>query len=247
VAKTQADRDLERWTSGKEQRQALIAELERRPHEEQVARGAELRRRLGTAAPKAVVRMSGNAGAGLRRAFDGQALDEWTYCQAEGVALPIYVRLGETPTGEIVATGLVIGPREQDTRDRKARPMSIIRAQDLRIPLAAIVGEMAGVWKRTGIGAGPAGLSGARARPGKKGRGDQFYRDVAAQYRKAMKDHPATPTKALFHSTFPMVKPSTVKLWLRVARERGFLGRAEQGRPGEGAERKVGRGKARKR
>jgi hypothetical protein len=153
-----------------------------------------------------------------------------------GFPLPVYIRVDQRPdTGEIVCSGLMIG----------VAPGSVVRAEDLRLPLAQTLSQMKRVLELIGSRRGPDGrvITGlaawtegavppaAHIRPGARGRGVDFYRDLAARYRKAMRVQPAAPTKLLLAEY--RVEDSKMRYWLHEARKRGILGRSEKGKAGE--------------
>jgi hypothetical protein len=166
----------------------------------------------------------------------------WTKVTGGGLDMPLYVRLGHID-GRLACTGLVIG----DTDPR--HPPREVTTRSLRVPLAAIVAEIArfrdhdnddeitheltrGVREfiRSELHDTPTGRP--RARPGAQGHPDEFYEEVASRYREAVKHHPRSPTKALA-AEYPNYEASTVRYWLRVCRQRGLLGRSEPGKGGE--------------
>lgn len=179
------------------------------------------------------------ARAPIKLAFNDEHLAAWRRVEVQGISMPVFLRLSFTPDREVVCTGLVIGIEPEGT---------IVRAKDLRIPLAAIVAELAAELAQARAIYGPKNLpdfiikkfspaAGPRARPGARGHPEEHYRGVVARYRQALKDHPSTPTKALI-AQYPNYDEATVRYWLRVARKRGLLGRSERGKPGEARRRR---------
>lgn len=179
---------------------------------------------------------------GHLQAMEGQH-GPWVKVTGRELDQPVYVRLGQDDAGRLVCTGLVIG----NIDDR--RPDQEITARSLRIPLAAIVSEIA----RFRDGSDPDAYGSIaravrafirdelretssnvrpRARPGAQGHPDEFYEDVAHRYRQAVEEQPRSPTKALA-AQFPNYEEATVRYWLRVCRQRGLLGRSAPGRAGE--------------
>ena len=60
-----------------------------------------------------------------------------------------------------------------------------------------------------------------RARPGRAGHPDSFYRKVAAAYKRAKREHPSAPIQALMdelHASEP-----TVHRWVRTAEKKGYM------------------------
>jgi hypothetical protein len=65
-----------------------------------------------------------------------------------------------------------------------------------------------------------------RTRPGRRGYPDDHYRQVAAAYQRAKRQHPRAPIRALMDELH--VSEPTVHRWLRIAVERGFLKEEER-------------------
>jgi len=178
---------------------------------------------MGTAAPR------------LRRMADRD--DTWYEVTGGGLTAPVMLRLGQAADGRLVCTGLVVG--HEPPADGEP---SEITTRSLRIPLASIVqtiarrmedpdGDLAKL-RRFVLDQTPA-AGGPRVRPGRHGHPAEHYREVAAAYREALRQHPDAPTKALA-AMYPNWSEATVRYWLRMARERGLLGRSERGKAGEG-------------
>jgi hypothetical protein len=164
----------------------------------------------------------------------------WVRAAGGDLPQPVLVRLGLSDDGRLVATGLHIeAPSE-------------LAARDLRLPLAWIVGEIAarrpdvfksllaerleyadrikrarGKMDTLRAAAQPVGRPVMRrARPGRRGHPDAHYRQVAQAYRRAKRQHPRGPIRALMeelHASEP-----TVHRWLNTAVEKGFLEKEER-------------------
>jgi hypothetical protein len=87
-----------------------------------------------------------------------------------------------------------------------------------RLPLAAIAAAFEDFPDSF---AGEPDLGAEPARPGRRGRPDDFYRRVAAQYRAALARAPTKPVQSMANRTGR--NPSTVHRWLTRARELGYL------------------------
>lgn len=158
----------------------------------------------------------------------------WWRVSGGDLLVPVLLRLGRTPEGQIACTGLALGI---DTD-----PPPRLTATALRLPLAAIVTDIAQVLgheyqeKRFEGGtaiefAGVEHLLGhlvdnaptvvvPRTRPGAKGHTDARLREVVGVYRRALKEQPAAPTKATAAAT--NYSEANVRYMLRAARKRGM-------------------------
>jgi hypothetical protein len=156
----------------------------------------------------------------------------WTEVEVDGIAMPVFVRLAQRDSGEIVCTGVIVGVKPRGT---------VVRAQDLRIPLAQVTTEIVSVWRV--LESGVAGFLDPQqprpvARVRRPRRRDRaFFEELARHYRAAMKlaEWRGAPTKYLreHDDAYRGVKDSTLRYWLHQARELKVLRRSEKGRPGE--------------
>lgn len=185
-----------------------------------------------------------------RATFGRASQSAWWRVTGGSLDAPLLVRIGRR--GDVIAcTGLAFGVDDGASRARGSAPM--VTTTTLRIPLAEIVGTIARTptrgYKVTRAGRStmvefdnPRGLlgyfvdAGPRATPrvrlGAKGHPPEHYEELVRRYRKALRTHPAAPTKAVCEQ-YPNFKPVTVRYWLGVARRRGLLGQAAPGRAGE--------------
>lgn len=165
----------------------------------------------------------------------------WYRFSGAGLPFPVYATFGESETGKLVVTGLLLGAEPGDTVP--------ITAQALRrIPVAELTDSFTRTARRLAESGDPLaaalaeqmrapGYRGPRAHPGRRGLGDEYYRHVAELYREAVRRDPREPTKTLAgwlarreRREIPM---STVRRWLQEARRRGFLGDSLTGKAGE--------------
>lgn len=184
-----------------------------------------IRTYMGTAAPR------------LRRLADRQ--DDWYEVTGGGLTAPVMLRLGRAADGRLVCTGLVLGhdvpvdgpPPEITTRSLRISLASIVQTIARRAENRASTNPMDKLGRFVIDRTKPAGPP--RVRPGRQGHGAEFYEEVTAAYRRALRQHPEAPTKALA-ANYPGWSEAAVRYWLRVARDRGLLGRSERGMAGEG-------------
>jgi hypothetical protein len=184
---------------------------------------------------------------------------QWVGVETGGAAGNVLVRLGTSPEGRLVATGLIVGPTDSGE----------LTARSLRaIPLAQIITVLAGliaqyqddpedipgvVWeaspdevsrgaRRKSYRSFEALISdlvlaradryeGPRARPGPKGHPPEHYERVAAAYREALIASPRAPMKALAKQLH--ASDATVRRWVQRARDKGLLGPSMPGKAGE--------------
>lgn len=162
----------------------------------------------------------------------------WTEVTVAGVSMPVFIRLARRKdASEIVCTGVIVGVKP---------PGTVVRATDLRIPLAQVATEIQGLWKILGDADGlldqhrpPAA---ALMRPGRQGRDRAFFEQLAAAYRRALEleEWRGAPTKYLREHVYH-VSDSKLRYWLNKARELGVLGRApRRGTAGERPTRRKG-------
>jgi Transposase C of IS166 homeodomain len=176
-----------------------------------------------------------------------------SWIQAEGNGLPhrVFVRLETTEDQRLVASGLLIEVEpgnELTTRDTRV-PLARIVAEfnaaasrpatykRLRRQLFGIKTESeaedawqpeAGGWLAADFVAVSARKRPVRRQsPGRRGLPEDHYKTVADAYKRAKRQHPRSPIKAVM-SELHAAEP-TVHRWLRTARERGYL----EKRPGD--------------
>jgi len=130
--------------------------------------------------------------------------------QVEDPALPgsVFIRTGSLE-GRLVCTGLTI----TSDVELAARDLRRIKLPDI---LEAIARPRKGPWLTALLHEQP-----TRARPGRRGYPDSHYRQVAKAYRRAKRQHPRAPIRALM-AELDTSEP-TVHRWLRTATEKGFL------------------------
>ncbi len=195
------------------------------------------------------------------KAFERAGRSTWWQVTGGDLPAPVLVRLGPTPEGEIACTGVVVGIDDEGKQ-------RAVTASALRIPLAGIVSELTqGIRRDYKLERGERSVSFKvehfeqilgfladsappitvpRVRPGVRGHSDEHFREVVTRYRRALKDEPFAPTKAVI-AQYPNWSPAAVRYWLRIARKRGLLAKSEPGRPGEAGKGKGRDGKTRKR
>ncbi len=140
------------------------------------------------------------------------------------------VRLGKSPDGRPVCTGLVLGAFDEDE----------ITARGLRdLPLVQFLSHI-GRWQevREESGAFSKGFKRytPKLRRGPQGLDDEHFKKIADLYRTALRLQPRAPLKAmqeLLGKGGYVPSDSTIHGWVRQARLRGFLGKAVIGKAGE--------------
>jgi hypothetical protein len=172
-----------------------------------------------------------------------------TWVRAEGPELPfpVYVRLGRDDEGRLVTTALLVG----GDRVLTARELREVRLADIANRFAAevskpatysrLVSEYFGGVTHRWAGKPPARVPRAlqqllpeledkrpvaRVRPGRRGHPPAHYREVAKAYRRAKREHPQAPIRALIrelHASEP-----TVHRWLNRAVKDGYLKESER-------------------
>jgi hypothetical protein len=173
----------------------------------------------------------------------------WIHVEGGDLPHPMSVRLGVRADGQLVATGVVIDADEgvevttRDLRLSLAQILSEFAATVARpSEKRRLYGELHGhpefadderfqQWSEDHPGSAVDFLDvGARLRavkrPGRRGWSDDHYREVAKAYRRAWREHPRAPIRALmeeFGSPGSPAPESTVHRWIRTARAKGFL------------------------
>jgi hypothetical protein len=133
-----------------------------------------------------------------------------TWMRVEDTTLPrpLHIRVGQAD-GRLVCTGLLI--ESEPERELTARELREIKLPEI---LTALTRPRKSRWLNEHLAQQRVPQ---RARPGRRGYPDSFYRDVLKQYRRVRQTHPRAPIQALMlelHTTEP-----TLHRWLRKARE----------------------------
>jgi hypothetical protein len=168
----------------------------------------------------------------------------WHRVHADKLALDVVVRLGVGEEGRLGCTGVMLGIT--DDREVTARALRTVPLGEIMTAVAAFVsGVGAGddplsraVMKHYGqeLLAGTAGgLETQRRpqRPGPSGWTDEHYAHVAKTYREALRSAPRGPVKSSARTL--NASESTVRRWIKTARDRGLLGESVPGKAGETA------------
>jgi hypothetical protein len=159
----------------------------------------------------------------------------WWLVSGGDLAVPVLLRLGRTPEGQIACTGLALGIDSETPPRLTTTVLHNIRLTEMVSQIAQALGhqyreqrvkggvavEFDEVQQLLGylVDRGP-GVTVPRARPGAKGHSDEGLRRVIAVYRRALKEHPAAPTKAT--ATAMSYSEANVRYMLRAARKRGL-------------------------
>ena len=135
---------------------------------------------------------------------------------------PVCVRLGEAPDGRLVMTGLLIGFPE---------PVEITARSLRMIPVAPLLADLArDEFSREVFGYTAQPLR-RPVRRGPRGLDDRHFEEVAATYRRAVKEGPGR-TVMRFRELWP-TSEATARRWIQRARDKGLLGPAQPGKAGE--------------
>ena len=159
----------------------------------------------------------------------------WWRVSGGDLPLPVLLRLGLTPEGEVTCTGLALGVDADIPPRLTATALHSIRLAAIVSQIAQVLGheyrerrfkggtavEFAGVEHLLGhfVDHAPAVVV-PRARPGAQGHSDASLREVVAVFRRALKEHPHAPTKATAAAT--NYSDANVRYMLRKARNRGL-------------------------
>jgi hypothetical protein len=170
----------------------------------------------------------------LRKAFDElEGSDTWLKLEGGDLSYPILVRLGVVSDGSLAVTALIAGAFGEPG------PITFRSLRDIRIgdildtvpkpknPNNMTVAELAGALVRK---TSPR-VRGSKKKPG-PALSDDHFREVAERYRVALVTDPRAPVVAVA-AQYPHTPVETVRRWVRVARQRGFLGQAQSGKAGE--------------
>lgn len=159
----------------------------------------------------------------------------WTVFVAAGPDYPfeLEVRIGMLPDGRFACTGLRInnGDHESEITTRTLYAIKLpdivreaVRASHAEYSRFMLGYEIPEVAKRNL----------PRLRPGPPGYDDTFFREIADLYKESMREDPANPYRH-FRAQWRGKPPSlsTARRWVQRARDKGFLGAAIPGKPGE--------------
>jgi hypothetical protein len=163
----------------------------------------------------------------------------WIRAQGGGLPHPVTIRLEVGADGRLLVTGLLVEAKHELTaRDLRFRLASVVTefsaATTKPATLKRLVRERIGIeveWEREP----PASLDPdwrklllpevrerpRRTRPGPRGHDDDWYRQLAREYRLAQREHPQRPIQALIEAR-GYSEPATHRQ-LREARKRGLL------------------------
>lgn len=189
----------------------------------------------------------------LGTTFEGLGADWWIRVEGGDLSQPALVRLGRSPEGALVCTGLLLGAegRHEVTarglRDiRLAEVVSALaataqRARRVRKPLPRESDSINAFYRAligTALDDGPLAAP-PKLRPGPRGHPREHFKAVAERYRRSLLLQPRAPIKALALEL--NASEATVRRWVQRARDMGFLGHSVMGKAGE-----AGRGRGRR-
>jgi hypothetical protein len=168
----------------------------------------------------------------------------WIRVEGDDLPHPVLFRLGVGEDGQLIATGLLIAAeRELTTRAVRLPLASIVSRfaaevvakpstyKRLQAELSGHDFEKDARWRAwTAEGAAPTDFVShprtgpvqvPRVRPGRRGYPDDHYRQVAKAYRRAKRQHPRAPIRALMEEL--NASEPTIHRWIGIARDKGFL------------------------
>lgn len=175
-----------------------------------------------------------------KETIEALATDEWLVVEFGKLRERAFLRFAKSTSGEIVCSGLILGAERRD---------EVITARRVRaFPLAQILAharfdDKASVrrWLELNL-AGADALGPPIFRPGPKGHPREHYEQVAALYKRAVREAPDAPVKQVAKQLrTPEGNPTpepTVRRWLQRCRQMKLLGPSRPGRPGRHSKRR---------
>jgi hypothetical protein len=174
--------------------------------------------------------------------------DDWLSVEWPGAPFPVLMRLGWSPQGQLVCSGLLVGggqPGDPKAGMQRGRAGVEIPASSLRlIPVGALLDalgrrraedirlERLPVFERPT----PPGFP-RPTRLGPRGIPRERLAEVAELYRQALMERPSAPVRWMSeHILNPERKPTsevTIRRWLQRCRDLGLLGPSIPGKAGE--------------
>lgn len=172
--------------------------------------------------------------------FFGKELDsgDWYGVYWPGAPCPIVMRLGSSE-GRVICSGLLLagaGPWDEKVGVQRGRRSVEITASKLReVPLGLLLDTLARDAKGTELST----ILPEFQRPtrlGPRGIHREKLVEVAAQYRRALKEHPSAPVQWMSEQSGPEGKRTpvvTIRRWLQRCRDLKLLGPSIPGKAGE--------------
>jgi hypothetical protein len=139
------------------------------------------------------------------------------------------VRLGKSPEGRLICTGLILGAFHD--LERTVEPVEIQAGMLREIPLAQAISEVARLVAEDPVAAKffevrLAPFAPPRLRPGPKGHSREHFDDIWQLYRAALEREPRAPVKTVLEQINadrprgePPVSDATLRRWIRRARK----------------------------
>lgn len=173
----------------------------------------------------------------------GQLVDEHDWVCLEGDERdpdrphPVFLRLGRSPEGRLVCTGLIVG----NLARFHGSPVEITARSLRSIPLAELIGTAVSTGRlpddfgaeiRKLLHDAPGLPARLKVRPGPKGHSAEHFAHVADMYRLALDKAPGAPMRWLRKELH--VSEATARRWVQRARDQGLLGPSVPGKAGEG-------------